>query len=133
MDNHLATFLTPVPCVPYVPPLPLPLLRTPPSRSPWSCVRVWLLLCFGALCSSADPNQTLYQVYKWQIISASLNLLVIVVFGGIYEEVANALNTWENHRTEQEFENALIVKIFVFQFINNYFVLFYIAFLQVLD
>ena len=32
-----------------------------------------------------------------------------------------------NHRTVGDFNDALVSKFFVFQFINNYFVLFYIA------
>ena len=43
---------------------------------------------------------------------------------------ADSLCEWENHRTESEFENSRVTKNFLFQFINNYFVLFYIAYLR---
>ena len=76
---------------------------------------------------------TPWQKYKWSIISAALNLFIIVTFGAIYELVAYRLNKWENHRTEQEFENALTVKNFIFQFFNNYFVLFYIVYLREIE
>jgi hypothetical protein len=44
--------------------------------------------------------------------------------------VALALTRLENHRTRTEFEDALIVKSFSFQFINYYFLLFYLGFLK---
>jgi len=48
----------------------------------------------------------------------------------VYQWVAMQLNHFENHRTDQEFENALIAKTFIFQFINSYIALFFIAFLK---
>eukprot|EP01047_Picozoa_sp_COSAG01_P002892 COSAG01_NODE_81_length_27820_cov_22.659753_8_plen_958_part_00 len=65
---------------------------------------------------------------KWEVFSAALNLFIIVIFGVIFEGIAVKLNNHENHRTEAEYANALIMKNFLFQFVNNYFVLFYIAF-----
>jgi hypothetical protein len=50
--------------------------------------------------------------------------------GQIYERMALFLNNWENHRTASEWDNALVVKNFLFQFANNYFLLFYIAFFR---
>jgi hypothetical protein len=43
------------------------------------------------------------------------------------------LTDWENHRTQTEYDDALIIKNFLFEFINNYFSLFFIAFLLHLD
>ena len=42
---------------------------------------------------------------------------------------AGRLNKFENHRTQTEYVDSLILKAFGFQFVNNYFTLFYIAFL----
>lgn len=50
----------------------------------------------------------------------------------VYRKVAKRLTDWENHRTESEYENALILKNFIFQFVNSYISLFYIAFLKVI-
>lgn len=36
----------------------------------------------------------------------------------------------ENHRTDTEYENALITKLFLFNFVNSYSSLFYIAFFK---
>eukprot|EP01031_Cornospumella_fuschlensis_P034701 gene34701-42020_t len=41
----------------------------------------------------------------------------------------NALSEWENHRTDTDFEDSLIAKIFIFQFVNSYSSFFYLAFL----
>ena len=67
---------------------------------------------------------------RWKWISAFLNTAMIVVFGAIYEKVATSLNEWENHRTQIEYDDNLILKNFMFQFVNNYFVLFYIAYMR---
>ena len=44
--------------------------------------------------------------------------------------IAIKLNDFENHRTDTEYEDALIGKTFVFQFINSFSALFYIAFVK---
>jgi hypothetical protein len=48
----------------------------------------------------------------------------------IYKEIAICMVDYENYRTDMEWENAIIKKVFPFQFINSYFSLFYIAFLK---
>ena len=40
------------------------------------------------------------------------------------------MNEYENHRTETEFEDALIAKTFTFQFFNSFTSMFYIAFMK---
>ena len=67
---------------------------------------------------------------KWKMISAACNLVVIQGAGAIYEVIATWLNDLENYRTETEYSDGQIQKNFAFQFINNYFVLFYIAYLR---
>lgn len=46
----------------------------------------------------------------------------------IYKRIAIVLNNYENHRTETEYEDHLITKLFLFQFVNAYIALFYVAF-----
>ena len=67
---------------------------------------------------------------KYQLGSSALNLLIIGIYGQIFERLARKLSDWENYRTQSEYENSLVAKNFLFQFVNNYFVLFYIAFLR---
>jgi hypothetical protein len=64
------------------------------------------------------------------IIAGMINSIVIMVFSTAYRKVATILTDWENHRTESEYENSMIVKNFIFQFVNSYVSLFYIAFLK---
>ena len=48
----------------------------------------------------------------------------------VFEVVAKYLNERENHRTDTEYEDALISKTFAFQLVNSYAALAYLAFLQ---
>ena len=70
---------------------------------------------------------------KYEYLSAALNTIFIVLFGMLYETIAVAMTDWENHRTQIEYDNQLILKNFGFQFVNNYFVLFYIGYMRQLD
>ena len=65
---------------------------------------------------------------KYKLMSAGMNLVIIQSAGLIYEFIADYLNTMENFRTETDYSDGLIIKNFLFQFVNNYFVLFYIAY-----
>ena len=62
-----------------------------------------------------EAGTSVWDQQKWGLLSAFLNLLIIQVFGRIYEAVAVTLNNWENHRTETEYEDSLIIKNFAFQ------------------
>ena len=75
------------------------------------------------------PSSSLLQKNQWKWASAALNAMLIVIFGRLYESIAVSMNDWENHRTQTEYDDQLIFKNFVFQFVNNYFILFYIAYL----
>ncbi|CAE7679401.1 Ano4, partial [Symbiodinium microadriaticum] len=52
-----------------------------------------------------------------------------MVFNFIYSKVADILTARENHRTDTEFEDSMISKLFLFQFVNSYASFFYIAFI----
>lgn len=72
---------------------------------------------------------TWWERTKWKLLSSLINLVLIQGGGQIYERLAGFLNQWENHRTQTEYTDSLIFKACGFQFVNNYFTLFYIAFL----
>lgn len=63
-------------------------------------------------------------------MGGGLNAAFIVVMNKLYSYLAVALNNWENHRTKTAYEDALIMKTFLFQFVNSYIALFYIAFIK---
>jgi hypothetical protein len=62
-------------------------------------------------------------------IAAILNVTQILVLNVVYQSIAISLTQQENHRTETEYEDALVIKIFVFQFINSYASLFFLAYI----
>lgn len=64
------------------------------------------------------------------IIVSIVNAVQIQVMNMIYGSIAIALNNFENHRTDTEYEDALISKTFIFQFINSFSPMFYIAFVK---
>ncbi|CAE7603802.1 Ano7, partial [Symbiodinium microadriaticum] len=48
----------------------------------------------------------------------------------IYQDLAVYLTNNENHRTDTQYEDALIAKLFAFQFVNSYASFVYIAFIK---
>ena len=62
--------------------------------------------------------------YAFPLIHA---VLVVAMDNG-YQNIAIKLTNSENHRTELAFQDSLIVKLAVFQFVNNFSGLYYIAF-----
>jgi len=64
------------------------------------------------------------------IAAAVFYSLMIEFFTYLFSATAINLTDYENHRTDTEYEDALIAKSFLFQFINCYTPLFYIAFLK---
>eukprot|EP01041_Mallomonas_annulata_P010589 gene10589-22100_t len=69
------------------------------------------------------------------VTAASIvNAIQIQIFNIIYSFIAEALVRFENHRTETAYEDSLIAKLFLFQFVNSYASFFYLAFIaHVLD
>ncbi|XP_071532826.1 anoctamin-7-like isoform X2 [Panulirus ornatus] len=61
---------------------------------------------------------------------AVVNFIIIMCMGRVYEKLAYRLTTWEMHRTQTEFEDNLTFKVFIFQFVNFYSSIFYIAFFK---
>ncbi|KAG0017564.1 Anoctamin-7 [Podila clonocystis] len=64
-------------------------------------------------------------------ITAVLNLVVIMLLGTVYARLAKILTDNENHRRLTQYEDSLILKRFLFDFVNFYSALFYIAYIKV--
>jgi len=64
------------------------------------------------------------------IIGGIMNAVAIVILNMIYRNIAVRMNEWENHRTETSYHDNLLFKIFLFQFVNSYTSLYYIAFFK---
>merc|ERR550534_1153505 len=69
-------------------------------------------------------------VDKADMYMGFITAFAILITNSIYYHVAYWANEYENHRTDREFENALIWKSFAFRFINAYNALFYVSFLK---
>jgi hypothetical protein len=63
-------------------------------------------------------------------IPSVVNTIVIMIFNFVYTELAYRLTNFENHKTYSAYERALIIKTFIFQFLNQFNMLFYIAFVK---
>ena len=61
---------------------------------------------------------------------ALINLIVILTFNFGYKFVAKWLTEKELHRTETEFQDSLILKNYLFEFITFYTSIFYVAFIK---
>jgi hypothetical protein len=48
----------------------------------------------------------------------------------IYGRISIILNDFENHRTESEYEDNLISKVFIFQLVNSFAALTYVSFIK---
>ncbi|XP_062872712.1 anoctamin-7 [Trichomycterus rosablanca] len=62
--------------------------------------------------------------------SSVLNLVVIMILSKFYTFLAYKLTQWEMHRTQTTYEDAFILKVFIFQFVNFYSSPVYIAFFK---
>ncbi|KAF9578948.1 Anoctamin-7, partial [Lunasporangiospora selenospora] len=68
--------------------------------------------------------------YVVSAVTAVLNLVVIMVLGTVYARLAAVLTDNENHRRQSQYEDALILKRFLFDFVNFYSSLVYIAYVK---
>ncbi|KAL3882735.1 hypothetical protein ACJMK2_029046 [Sinanodonta woodiana] len=62
--------------------------------------------------------------------AACINLVIILVLNQLYLKIGLLLTNMEQHRTETEWEDAFTFKMFLFQFVNYYSSIFYIAFFK---
>eukprot|EP00937_MAST-01D_sp_MAST-1D-sp2_P003828 g3828.t1 len=76
-------------------------------------------------------NDPAYGPKKGAQITGVLNGVQIQIMNVVYRTIAIKLNKWENHRTDTEYENNLIAKTFLFQFVNSYASFFFIAFVKI--
>lgn len=64
-------------------------------------------------------------------VASILNSVQIQVLNFTYQKLADWLTDRENHRTDTQYEDSLIAKLFLFQFVNSFASFFYVAFIQV--
>ena len=95
-----------------------------------SVVLAYMLLVLGVVASiyvlrfSIEKQVGTYS----STIASVLNTIQITVFNYIYRSIAVKLTDYENPRTDTMYEDSLIMKLFVFQFVNSYASFFFLAF-----
>lgn len=73
-------------------------------------------------------NQSSTRSYA-STVASILNAIQIQIFNAIYRKVVITLTDKENHRTDTSYEDSMIIKLFVFLFINSYSSFFFLAFI----
>ena len=110
----------------------------------WSILGVLVMIAFIAVLgiilyrmSMIVALSTLnYQTIKgyWSLLisftGAGINLVFILIFNLLYNKIAVWLTDKELQRTQTDYDNALTLKIYLFQFVNFYISIFYIAFFK---
>ncbi|KAJ3264691.1 Anoctamin-7, partial [Borealophlyctis nickersoniae] len=87
------------------------------------CIVGQILL--GAFLAPRVENEVVVNLITSVVGLICINILKIP-FGAVVER----LNEWENYRTETSYEDALIIKRYILDFVNAYAQLFYSAFLK---
>eukprot|EP01130_Rhizamoeba_saxonica_P016677 TRINITY_DN7758_c0_g1_i1.p1 TRINITY_DN7758_c0_g1~~TRINITY_DN7758_c0_g1_i1.p1 ORF type:complete len:760 (-),score=109.46 TRINITY_DN7758_c0_g1_i1:727-3006(-) len=88
------------------------------------------ILCLG-VAVSIIVFKLAFEKEPWGSTAGSIiNAVVIIILENLYFKIAVKLNDMENHVSDTKYADGLISKLFGFQFVNSYSVLFYIAFVK---
>lgn len=93
-------------------------------------VVVYRASVYGSLLSSEDPSIKKNAKITTTITAALINLICINILKFVYEKLAMVLTEWENPRTKTDFTDSFTYKMYLFQFVNTYSSIFYIAFFK---
>jgi len=101
------------------------------------CVVMYIACALGAVVAifvlRATLQHTDLALGSILAIAGVVNGVQIQVFNFVYARISVALNDWENHRTDSEYENFLIGKSFGFKVINTFVTFIYIGFFKRFD
>jgi Calcium-activated chloride channel len=96
----------------------------------YTCISVFVMMVIIAVIGIFILKHILKGTKAGSIVPAVINSIQIKVFNQIYGIVALKLNDWENHETENAYNDNLALKLFLFKIVNSYAGLFYIAFFK---
>lgn len=77
-----------------------------------------------------DTDNFSYQIIFLPATAAVLNLIIITALNYLYDYLAVYLTNIEYRRTQTEYDESLTLKIYLFQFVNYYSSIFYVAYLK---
>ncbi|XP_065163565.1 anoctamin-10 isoform X3 [Atheta coriaria] len=97
-------------------------------------VGLCLLGAFFIMLSSFWAEAYLKQSeWEWAPILVPLPSIVytclVFLMDSYYRRLATYLTEWENHRTQSQYDRHRVTKLILFEFVNNFMSLFYIAFI----
>jgi len=93
-------------------------------------VVVYRAAVFASLSGSSDGTAHAQARIITSFTAALLNLLAINVMKLFYKKLAVWLTDWENPPTRSKYKDSFTWKMFLFQFVNTYSSVFYIAFFK---
>ncbi|XP_046394474.1 anoctamin-10 [Ischnura elegans] len=64
----------------------------------------------------------------FSVLPSVVYAVIIYIMNYGYRRFATTLTEWENHRTQSQFDRHRVLKLILFEFVNNFMALFYIAF-----
>jgi hypothetical protein len=96
----------------------------------FSVIAVFVLIVIGVVAGIYTMRFVLYQSIgsNAQVVASVVNVVQIQVLTFLFDFLAFKLTDLENNRTDVIYEDSMIVKLFLFQFVNNYASFYYIAF-----
>ena len=93
-------------------------------------VVVYRAAVFAVLSSSSNTNLESGARILTTVTAALINLVVINILQFLYNKLAIWLTDWENPPTQTDYKDSFTTKMALFQFVNNYTSIFYIAFFK---
>ena len=114
-----------------------PQLYFPPAAShgiltgTFMLIAVLALACLGVIIAIYYMRYVLYAKIgpNAQLVASVVNAISILLLGLAFDATAKALTELENQRTDTDYEDSLIIKLFLFLFVNNYSSFYYLAFI----
>lgn len=93
-------------------------------------VVVYRAAVFAVFSSSSDKKIEQGARILTTATAGLLNLIAITILKFVYNKLAVFLTDWENHPTRTAYKDSFTRKMALFQFVNNYTSIFYIAFFK---
>ncbi|CAJ1942244.1 unnamed protein product [Cylindrotheca closterium] len=79
--------------------------------------------------SMAGTGELFDAMSSWKsFLPVIIHALSIMTLNKIYRKIATKLTDWENHQSQTDYDNSLILKRFLFEAFDCYIALFYLAF-----
>lgn len=93
-----------------------------PSDHPFHIHRLAVLSAEGSLFDATS---------SWRCyLPVVLHVVCILGMNSVYRVIAISLTEWENHETDRDYQNSLVLKRFLFEAFDSYIALFYLAFYE---